>query len=237
MYSRYKVQVCPIKIVTVVTISYFRNNSKRRDVCLKVREPQPLNDWMSVQTLRGICPHLVQSDNPMVCCDSSLVDEMRTAFDITSKLGLAECPSCLHNLQQLVCHSVCSPKQNQMMRVLNATKRHNYVVIERLQHFIDHNFASTIFESCKSIFGGQTMKMCGYDNHCTVNKWFDFMGLSVKNGGYFPFQMDIKLTSQTNFTINGQIINPLNTTAFACNEAPDQNSNVCSCAHCPQSCQ
>ena len=127
-----------------------------------------------------------------------------------------------------------------MIRVLNATKVDKYVVIEHLEYYINKHFAETLFDSCKSIYDGKVMNMMcgewGHQNQCSAQRWLSFMGLSKRNGGYSPFQMDVKLTDQMNFTINQQIIVPMNDKAFKCNEAPTPTSHACDCIHCPEAC-
>lgn len=165
---------------------------------------------------------------------------MKAAFKLPAKLGLGKCSSCLHNFKQILCQFACSPKQNQMIRILNATKSDDNILIEHLEYYINSDFAQGLFDSCKSIHNGKLIKMMcgnwGQNEECTAQRWLDFMGLSIKNGGYSPFQMDVKLTTEKSLSVNGKTIRPMNEKAFSCNESPTPEGHPCGCAHCQEAC-
>ncbi|XP_054166103.1 uncharacterized protein LOC128963614 [Oppia nitens] len=179
-----------------------------------------------------------KADHLLTCCQPSYIRYMHSIFKAMDKLGFGECPSCMHNLRQIVCQFSCSPKQNRMIRVLDTTKLDSIDVIDHLELYVDSNFAQTLYDSCKSLFNGTLINsVCGkwgHINKCSVRKWFDFIGLSYKKGGYSPFQLDIKMTKTNNIIIDNYVYQPINQTVFECNESPIIGTKSCSCHHCPQ---
>lgn len=195
----------------------------------------------TVETLKHICPQLVTNDNPMTCCEASQIIHLDAAFKLPAKLGLATCPSCLHNFRQILCQFACSPRQNQFIRIVNTTKiDESNTFIDEVEYYVNTNFAQVLFDSCKSIHNGNILNMMcgkwGRKKQCTPQKWLDFMGLSAKNGGYSPFQMNVKLTKESSLTVNGQTFYPMNEKAFSCSESPTPGSHSCGCANCEEAC-
>lgn len=227
-----------------ILVSNIFNSHHSRDgniPCVRKREPKAISDLKTVEILREICPQLVTNDDPMTCCEPSQIYHLAAAFMLPAKLGLAKCPSCIHNFKQVLCQFACSPRQNQFIRVINTTKLdERNSIIDHLEYYMSQNFAQGLYDSCKSIYNGNLLNMMcgkwGQTKECTPQKWLDFMGLSIRNGGYSPFQMDVKLTTETSILVDGQMLYPMNEKAFSCSESPTNASTPCSCADCEESC-
>lgn len=191
--------------------------------------------------MKEICPELATKSHPMTCCDTQQILHLETAFKLSAQMGLSVCPSCLANFRKTLCQFACSPRQNQFIRIVNATQfSNNLTIVNHVEYFIDSQYAQGLFDSCKGINNGNVLNMMcgkwGIKSECTPQRWLDFMGLSTQLGGYSPFQMDVKLTNANSLIVNEIKYYPMNESALACNELPKEDDMPCNCEHCREAC-
>ncbi|GBN39144.1 hypothetical protein AVEN_39866-1 [Araneus ventricosus] len=57
----------------------------------------------ALQLLQKACPEFAYGDDPHVCCSTDHLIVTQEQFDIIDALGFSRCPSCFHNIRQLLC--------------------------------------------------------------------------------------------------------------------------------------
>lgn len=84
--------------------------------------------------------------------------------------------------------------------------------------------------------------MCGSHGakHCNGPRWIQFMGQSLDNGGYAPFQIDYIFSDSDRLVVDNQsntVYEPLYPKPISCDNvppglSPDDPASTCSCQEC-----
>lgn len=214
--------------------------------CYEPHDPHYIDDADAIDLLYDICPELVaEGDDPLLCCDADQVQAMHDSFQIPMSLGLARCPSCLHNWRIQFCQSTCSPRQAEFITVTNTTKtddgRDKIVAVD---YHVNSAYPDGLYESCKGVQGlssGQYLLdlMCGgwASAGCNGKRWIDFLGTSIENNGQAPYQFNYHLHDANEVMVNGKRVTPMNVKTFRCSERPSLDSQPCSCTDCADTCR
>lgn len=88
--------------------------------CVYNGPPKPLNST-GVEVLRDHCPHLVNGDQTLTCCDNEQINDLAKKVQMAANL-LQRCPSCYTNFLQIICEFTCSPKQSTFLDVKKINK-------------------------------------------------------------------------------------------------------------------
>ncbi|XP_068212553.1 NPC intracellular cholesterol transporter 1-like [Palaemon carinicauda] len=199
-------------------------------------------DSTAVLSLTAACPELVQDimtpDGQIrTCCDNTQIGAMISQMAIG--LGfLKRCPTCARNFRQIFCHMTCNPHQSDFMvakEIQNATDTKKPVITD-LEVHVTNTFVDSVYSSCKDVAMPSTNEkalsvMCGLWGayYCSGQRWFTYMG-DISNQ-YTPFQIDYIYDAKA----EGAIV-PFNGTVIPCSQAPNNQSQACSCVDCEDSC-
>uniref|UniRef100_A0ABD2XPG3 SSD domain-containing protein n=1 Tax=Trichogramma kaykai TaxID=54128 RepID=A0ABD2XPG3_9HYME len=200
---------------------------------------RPLTNQTSIETLKKRCPHFFdgQSDAPLLtCCSDDQIEAMDTNMKKADAL-FSRCQSCTRNMFRSICDFTCSPNQSQFM----AATAIDGQCIDSIEILISEEYTNATHESCKNVVNPSTSQKsievaCGeYARNCTVKNWFKFMGSTLLQGGYAPFEINYvydfdQLQEKT-------ITEFLNPPTIGCHEAYDNTTEACSCVDCPQACK
>lgn len=212
--------------------------------CLYNQPAPVLSDSNGLQILKELCPDMVapNGSDTKTCCSVSQLHTFQKNMKVPDET-MSRCPSCYRNLVNLYCHLTCSPDQSMSV---NASKTTPYtppepntttsrMSITEVDYFVLNETAQEMFNSCKNVnFPSSNTKVlslyCGsYGSaHCTAQRWLDFMG--DKDNQQTPFQI--------NFQLGGapSPMEPMDTRVYSCQEAPNNQTQPCSCQDCPASC-
>lgn len=221
-----------------------------------------MNDEL-LPMLSELCPNLVEPGNDTyLCCDSSQLIDLQTNMLLPQSL-LSRCPACWLNFRKHLCAMTCGRDQSKHLvptKYVPATEEVPVEVsrkalplaIDSLIFYVNDNFATKLFDSCKNVIFPQTNQpvigiMCGQYGveGCNPHRWLEYMG--SKSNGFSPVDINYFFTndsvvdalfvdpedptSSRNITME-----PYNEALHACNEIPDGYSSACSCTDCPVSC-
>ncbi|KAI1290194.1 NPC intracellular cholesterol transporter 1 [Halotydeus destructor] len=214
--------------------------------CYEKHDPHHIDDKEAIDILYEICPELVaDSDDPLLCCSAQQIYTLHESLYVPLQLGLSKCPSCAHNFRVNFCQSVCSPNQSDFIAVTetnqNSDGRNKTISVD---YFINREYTSRTYESCKNVQGpAPGLKalavLCGQwgDDHCSDERWFNFLGVSIANGGNAPFQINYRFSNESEMLIDEKRFIPMNVKSFKCSEKPDPDSFACSCTDCEETCE
>lgn len=170
-------------------------------------------------------------DFDYACCDSDQLDQLKENLEKADPL-ISSCPACKENFHQLFCHFSCSPNQSQFIDVKKTIPAKNNVdVVDELDYYVDSNYASDLYDSCKNIkFGltnGYAMDLIGGGAR-NYTEFLKFLGDKKPQIGGSPFQINFKhKTDNSNIVL-------WHTNSRQCNDS-DPNF-ACACSDCPQVC-
>jgi Niemann-Pick C1 protein len=168
------------------------------------------------------------------CCDSIQLNQLKNNLAKADAL-ISSCPACKENFYQLFCHFTCSPNQSQFINVLSSQKALNKNdVVNELDFYLDSQFASLFYDSCKNIkFGltnGYAMDLIG-GGAKNYSSFLKFLGDKKPQIGGSPFQINYKFELPQNSYNN---LTLLENDAKLCNDSNPQFA--CACSDCPQIC-
>lgn len=214
-------------------------------------KPAKVLDAKGIDTLKNLCPEMVAANESetKTCCSASQLNTFNKNMNIPRET-MSRCPSCYKNLVNMYCYLTCSPDQSMYVNASMTTpyspptpppentvqdKEADQKSITVVDYFILNETAQAMFNSCINVnFPSSNTKVlslyCGSYGaaHCTAQRWLDFMG--NKNNEQTPFQINFKLGGAP------APMEPMDTRVYACNEAPNNNTQPCSCQDCPSSC-
>ena len=217
------------------------------DGCAKPKLPEPLNDTEYFNLLRKTCPELVHEsdEGSPLCCSGEALYKLSDSFSLAETVGLGRCPSCIHNFKKLFCQLSCSPQQNKFIKVNKSSQKNqgsDLLKVDEILYFVHDDFANGLYDSCKGVQGltaGSTVMalMCGAwgQDKCTPQRWLEFMGLSIDEGGQSPYKISFVHSNLNQAIHNGTKVQPLNEPIISCSDAPPGESK-CSCRDCQASC-
>ncbi|EDO14397.1 hypothetical protein Kpol_187p3 [Vanderwaltozyma polyspora DSM 70294] len=90
-------------------------------------------------------------DKENLCCSKEQLVSLKKNLQKVESL-IASCPACITNFKNLFCQFTCSPNQRDFVNVTRTQKslKGNEVVAE-LDFFIDPDWASIFYDSCKNV--------------------------------------------------------------------------------------
>lgn len=184
--------------------------------------------------LTGICGDSWRAVD-YACCDSAQIEQLKTNLAKADVL-IASCPACKDNFYQLFCHFTCSPNQSQFVDVLSTqTAMNGKEIVNELNFFVDPEFASPFYDSCKSIKFGVTnsyaMDLIG-GGAKNYSEFLQFLGDKKPEIGGSPFQINYQFSLDDHDSSRNISLFELD--ARACNDTDPKFS--CACSDCPQVC-
>lgn len=184
-------------------------------------------------TLIDICGETWRSTN-FACCDSEQLTQLKSNLAKADPL-ISSCPACKENFYQLFCHFTCSPNQSQFIDIVSTQTALNGVeVVDELNYYIDPDFGSPFFDSCKNIkFGltnGYAMDLIGGGAQ-NYTDFLKFLGDKKPQLGGSPFQITFKTSIEENDNSN---LTLFETNIRDCNDSDPMFA--CACSDCPQVC-
>ena len=75
----------------------------------------------SLETLKIICPELVDKYGDELCCSPEQVDVLQTNINLPQAI-VGRCPSCFYNFRQSVCNLACGPTQSAYLNISKTIK-------------------------------------------------------------------------------------------------------------------
>ena len=93
-----------------------------------------------------------------------------------------------------------------------------------IDFYVKPEFTEGIYDSCDDVYyPASDMKavefMCGsLGSACNAERWFDYMGASVKDGGLAPFTIRYKYLDNTTI-INGRNVTPFTDATRPCDQS------------------
>ncbi|KAG8196482.1 hypothetical protein JTE90_012299 [Oedothorax gibbosus] len=201
--------------------------------CVYNGPPVPLNESVAIKALQNLCPTLDMGPDFEVCCNADQVAAFKSNLDTLATL-FKRCPSCYHNLANVFCQLVCSPKQSRFMKVTESTTFEDKQSVSKLDYYITETYAQGLFDSCNNVqLSFSTDKAIGIScgshlKDCTPHFWLQYMGGHDPS----PFEIDFQFELNDTMTVNGTTFFPMNETIVPCSQAV-AGSVACSCVDCP----
>ncbi|XP_065898214.1 NPC intracellular cholesterol transporter 1-like isoform X2 [Dysidea avara] len=194
--------------------------------------------------LKEVCPWYISGkpNSTRVCCDSDMLNTLKTNSLKLAQQLLGRCPSCFQNFMNVFCAVTCDPNGSLFMDVRDSCLDNNtdsgVPAITTADLYFTNHYTEKFFNSCKDVeFAQESSKvislMCGSNDPCTGPKWLEFMGTPMP-GSPAPFLLNFTFT---NYTSGGVIPNGMfarNVSLVNCNE--EVNGLTCSCSDCPAVC-
>lgn len=186
----------------------------------------------SAQLLQKICGADFPTDR--VCCSYEQLVSLELNLKRVDPL-ISSCPACRHNFYDFFCKFTCSPDQAQFVEVTKtgtAIDTHEDIVTE-LSQFVDPEYASAFFDSCKNIkfsaTNGYAMDLIG-GGAKNYLQFLKFLGDEKPLLGGSPFQINFSYKVTKDQKDEGLVLRHGN--AKPC----DDPNLKCACSDCPSSC-
>lgn len=163
------------------------------------------------------------------CCTGDQITNLRNNLKKAENL-IASCPACNENFKRLFCHFTCSPHQRLFTNVSQtSTSLDGRKIVNEMEVFIDSNWASEFYDSCKEVkFGatnGYAMDLIG-GGAKNYTQFLKFLGDEKPLLGGSPFQINYI------YDTKASQIQQFNETVYAC----DDKDYRCACTDCGASC-
>lgn len=196
--------------------------------CLVSKEPHKFEDSSDLlKVLRDECPELVSkstSDVPDVCCSPEDVAMMQKTIKLISD-KLTECPACVKNIKEYICHFHCAPNQAQFLEVTKSTPGANGSAVDSMIYYTNKQSLEELYQTCsKHPMVQMFVSMSGCKKDCGAQDFASAMGMRSVGS---PFETVMKMvpTGETT-TVNGMTGAPVQ---FLVQKCADTNScsDVC----------
>ncbi|GIX82803.1 NPC intracellular cholesterol transporter 1 [Caerostris darwini] len=203
--------------------------------CVYNGDPVTLKDQYAIKFLKEVCPTLETGGDFNVCCDADQVSIFQESFDALAVL-FKRCPSCYHNLANLFCNLICSPRQNQFLKVTDFKTDGENKTVTEISYYITEAFAQGLFKSCKNVKLSFTKEKaigisCGsHIRDCTPHLWLAYMGGHDPS----PYQINFYFEKNDFVMINEEAFYPMNKTIVPCSRAVRPHGPACSRMDCPR---
>lgn len=210
--------------------------------CYEIYSPRSVQKNLNL--LQEMCPQLLdQNPSQKLCCDAEQIKVMHEEFTRWTQFGINRCPSCMHNYQQRFCQLNCATNQEEFLNISKASHVDAGVRVEAVTYHLHRDFVNALWNSCKGVRGltNDTFALdylCSSWRHaeCTAERWLDFKGLKVENGGEAAFQVNHLLHDTEYIEIDKRFYKPMNAKTFKCSEAPSDHEKACVCEDCEEAC-
>ena len=103
-------------------------------------------------------------------------------------------------------------------------KNRNVSQVQSMDFYVKREFTEGIYDSCDDVYNPSSDTtavefMCGSLGFmCNAERWFDFLGTSVTDGGISPFTIKYKYLENST-VINGQNVTPFTDTTMTCDQS------------------
>lgn len=176
-----------------------------------------------------------------VCCTNDQVLNLKQSLKKAESL-ISSCPACRENFFQLFCRFTCSPNQSQFVNVTKTgTSTINKDIVTELDTFVDPQWASGFYDSCKDVqfsaTNGRAMDLIG-GGAKNYKQFLKFLGDEKPMLGGSPFQINyIWPDDGDDGNSSNKIpaeIKPSIGEIHYCNDSDPKFR--CACPDCPDSC-
>ncbi|CAL8142438.1 unnamed protein product [Orchesella dallaii] len=205
--------------------------------CVYDGPPKKLNSSESLETLRSMCPELVEKYGDELCCSAAQITTLQGNLGLPQGI-IGRCPSCFYNFRQIICELACGQSQSEFLNVTKSKNATTGMLVSEIQAYVTDKYVTDTFDSCKSVMMSATNQpamgmLCGPWGafHCTPYRWFNYMGSTTN--GYSPFDIVYNYI-YSNYT--GPFIPFIAGKSFKCNEGIDNVTSPCGCVDCEASC-
>ncbi|CCK70009.1 sphingolipid transporter KNAG_0D02600 [Huiozyma naganishii CBS 8797] len=163
-----------------------------------------------------------------VCCSIEQVKALQNNLKRAHAL-IESCPACVKNFNNMFCHFTCSPQQASFLDVIDTeVSQENKRIVKELNFYMDEDWASEFFNSCKNIkfsaTNGYAMDLIGGGAR-NYSEFLQFLGDEKALLGGSPFQINYKYAQTKKFQ-------PFNNSVYGC----DDPIYKCACSDCQESC-
>lgn len=200
------------------------------------------------QILRDECPSLFKStrnqdqNDITVCCSSFGVHRLK--FFLNYYKSAFTCTACWLNFKELFCQLICSPNQEDFVKVLKkkgswalSLDKELYVWIE---YYVTKSFALKTYESCKNMPSSpypQISPTCSPQSpECDLHKWLSSIHYRIPSLFDYRINLTFNLNLSAPFHFQGDYINPMNEQVYSCDEKSQQKMTTCSVNDCKKVC-
>lgn len=165
-----------------------------------------------------------------------VMNEMWADFE---KFGLYDCPACGFNIEEIICHFHCDPRQSDfvnLVEVKDETNSDGKKQISSLEYHISAEFANGVLDSCRNLRGGEVVTaFCGPD--CDAQTYFDKVEERLeKKHDLLDFEVKISAEEEVE-AANGKKMKPLPEKPIKCSEPVEfRDQPACTCDHCKEVC-
>ena len=105
-----------------------------------------------------------------------------------------------------------------------------------MDFYVKREFTEGIYDSCDDVYNPASDTtavefMCGsLGPLCNAERWFDFMGASVTDGGLAPFSIRYRYLENSTI-INGQNVTPFTDTTMPCDQSVSRSIHLLIISH------
>lgn len=169
--------------------------------CVVDNEPHKFEDTAEIlDILKDECPELFPPGVivPDVCCSPQDVEKMQNIMKVVSKM-ITNCPDCLQNSKELLCHFHCAPNQKEFVEITKT----NGKAVDEINYYVSEPSLKGLFAACEKLPAVQMfLKMTGCkEGSCNVNDFVKAMGdRNLKS----PFQMNVIVIKDDVPIVNGK---------------------------------
>ena len=162
--------------------------------CVSNEDPTPISDPKALEELKEMCPHLVTSDSPSVCCTEEQIIRLNETFEMVS-MFLKECPACVRNFEKVICHLSCGTDQQNFMKITKTQPNDSGKdMVSEVEYYLNDDWAKGVYESCKSVHRLGFNVLEHYckpfkAKDCDHQKFLQFIGGDADHYGHSPFEM------------------------------------------------
>jgi len=89
--------------------------------CVYNGPPKKLNYSESLETLKSLCPELVEKYGDELCCSAAQINTLQQNLGLPQGI-IGRCPGCFYNFRQLICELACGQMQSQFLNVTKTKK-------------------------------------------------------------------------------------------------------------------
>lgn len=190
--------------------------------CVFNGPPAIMSDQSARSILKEICPDLASEES--LCCDAEQIIDLKNHAELFG-LFLKQCPACFANYQHILCHTTCSPKQAEFVKLLrNATNDDGKAQIVEVDVFLAQNFADGFLKSCEKIsrFGETVLdvfcKPWSIDK-CNSLRMLKYLGSDFDHQGHSPYQIDYVLSKDNHIKWDGDDHPVVQIKPFKCSDS------------------
>lgn len=167
--------------------------------CVVNNEPHKFEGSSQVLAiLKDECPELFPDGVtiPDVCCSEEDVKQFQAFIKMISS-QFTNCPDCLQNSKEFLCHYHCAPNQKDFIEIV----KQNGNAVEEINYYVNEASLNGLFATCEKLPAMQQfLKMTGCQD-CGVKDFVKAMGDKNLQSA---FQMNVIISKSGSPTVNGR---------------------------------